>query len=83
MARTVGDRLADARSVPAVLAASAATERVIPDDATTQDAEDFVVGGLSFEAFASNLGVLTMGTPLVVRPVANWDRRYSPRSKVS
>jgi hypothetical protein len=72
MARTVGDPLADARSVPAVLAASAATEQVIPDDATTQDAEDFVVGGLSFEAFASNLSVLDMGTPLVVRPVAIW-----------
>jgi hypothetical protein len=72
MARTVGDRLAGARSVPAVLAASAASEEFIPDDATTQDAEDFVVGGLSFEAFASNLGVLDMGTPLVVRPVAIW-----------
>jgi hypothetical protein len=72
MARTVGDQLAGARSVPAVLAASAASEEFIPVDATTQDAEDFVVGGLGFEAFASNLGVLDMGTPLVVRPVAIW-----------
>jgi hypothetical protein len=72
MARTVGDQLAGARSVPAVLAASAAAEQFIPVDATTQDAEDFVIGGLSFEAFASNLGVLDMGTPLVVRPVAIW-----------
>jgi hypothetical protein len=72
MARTVGDQLAGARSVTAVLAASAASEQFIPVDATAQDAEDFVVGGLSFEAFASNLGVLDMGTPLVVRPVAIW-----------
>jgi hypothetical protein len=72
MARTIGDQLADARSVPTLFAASAATEQFIPVDATTQDAEDFVVGGLSFEAFASNLGVLDMGTPLVARPVAIW-----------
>jgi hypothetical protein len=72
MARTVGDQLADARSVPTLFAASAATEQFIPVDATTQDAEDFVVGGLSFEAFASNLGVLDMGTPLVAQPVAIW-----------
>jgi hypothetical protein len=72
MARTVGDQLACARSVPTLFAASAATEQFIPVDATTQDAEDFVIGGLSFEAFASNLGVLDMGTPLVVRPVAIW-----------
>jgi hypothetical protein len=72
MARTAGDQLAGARSVPALVAASAATEQCIPVGATTQDAEDFVVGGLSFEAFASNLGVLDMGTPLVVRPVAIW-----------
>jgi hypothetical protein len=72
MARAVGDQFACARSVPAVLAASAAAEQFIPVDATTQDAEDFVIGGLSFEAFASNLGVLDMGTPLVVRPVAIW-----------
>ena len=72
MARTVRDQLAGARSIPAVLAASAASEEFVPVDATTQDAEDFVVGGLSFEAFASNLGVLDMGTPLVVRPVAIW-----------
>jgi hypothetical protein len=72
MARTVGDQLAPARSIPALLAASAATEQFIPVGATTQDAEGFVVGGLSFEAFASNLGVLDMGTPQAVRPVAIW-----------
>ena len=72
MARTVGDQLTSARSVPAVLAGSAATEEFIPPDATTQDAEDFMVGGLSFEAFASNLRVLDMGAPGAVRPVAIW-----------
>jgi hypothetical protein len=54
------------------LAASAATEQFIPVDATPEAAEDFTVAALSFEAFASNLGVLDMGTPLVVRPVAIW-----------
>jgi hypothetical protein len=72
MARTVGDQLAAARSVPALLAGSAAIEQFIPVDATTQDAEDFMVRGLSFEAFASNLGVLDMGAPGPVRPVAIW-----------
>jgi len=72
MARTVGDQLAAARSVPALLAASAATEQFIPADATTQDAEDFMVRGLSYEALASNLGVLDMGPPEAVRPVAIW-----------
>jgi hypothetical protein len=72
MARTVGAQLAAARSLPALLAASAATEQFIPVDATTQDAEDFMVGGLSFEAFASNLRVLDMGAPGAVRPVAIW-----------
>jgi hypothetical protein len=72
MARMVSDQLTGARSVPALMAASAATEQFIPVDATTQDAEDFMVGGLSFEAFASNLGVLDMGTPQAVRPLAIW-----------
>jgi hypothetical protein len=72
MARMVSDQLAAARSLPAVLAASAATEQFIPADATTEDAEDFMVRGLSFEAFASNLGVLDMGPPEAVRPVAIW-----------
>ncbi len=72
MARTVSDQLAVARSVPALLAASAATEQFIPVDATTADAEAIVLGGLSFEAGISNLGVLDMGTPEAVRPVAIW-----------
>jgi hypothetical protein len=72
MARTVGDQLAGARSVPALFAASAATEQFIPVDATTEDAEAFTIAGLSFEAFASNLGVLDMGTRQAVRPVAIW-----------
>jgi hypothetical protein len=72
MARTVGDQLADARSVPALLAASAAIEQFIPVDVTPDDAEDFMVRGLSYEALASNLGVLDMGTPEAVRPVAIW-----------
>ena len=54
------------------MAASAATEQFIPVDATTQDAEAFTIAGLSYEAFASNLGVLDMGTPQPVRPVAIW-----------
>jgi len=72
MARTVSDQLAVPRSLPAVLAVSAATEQLIHVDATTQDAEDFMVGGLSFEAFASNLRVLDMGPLEAVRPVAIW-----------
>jgi hypothetical protein len=72
MARMVSDQLTGARSLPAVLAASAAVEQFIPADATTEDAEDFMVRGLSFEAFASNLGVLDMGPPEAVRPVAIW-----------
>jgi hypothetical protein len=72
MARTISDQLAGARSLPAVLAASAATEQFIPVDATTEDAEAFMMAGLSFEAFASNLRVLDMGTPEAVRPVAIW-----------
>ena len=72
MARTVGGQLTGARSVPALLAGSAAIEQFIPIDATTVDTEDFMVGGLSFEAFASNLRVLDMGTAEAVRPVAIW-----------
>src|SRR6202048_4462220 len=72
MARTVGGQLTGARSVPALLAGSAAIEQFIPIDATTVDTEDFMVGGLSFEAFASNLRVLDMGTGETVRPVAIW-----------
>jgi NRPS condensation-like uncharacterized protein len=72
MARIVGDQLAGARTVPALLSSSAATEQFIPLDATTKDAEAFMLAGLSFEALASNLGVLDMGTPATVRPVAIW-----------
>jgi hypothetical protein len=72
MARMVSDQLAGARSLPALLAASAAIERFIPVDATTEDVEAFTLTGLSFEAFASNLGVLDMGTPEATRPVAIW-----------
>jgi hypothetical protein len=72
MARTVSDQLAGARSLPAVLGASAATEQLIPVDATTGDAENLMLTGQSFEAFASNLRVLDMGPPEAVRPVAIW-----------
>jgi hypothetical protein len=72
MARTVGDQLAAARSVHTLLAASAATEQFIPINATTEDAEAFTIAGLSYEAFASNLGVLHIGAPQPVRPVAIW-----------
>jgi hypothetical protein len=72
MARTVSDQLAVARSLPALLAASAATEQFIPVDATTADAEAVLLGALSFEALISNLGVLDMDTPEAVRPVAIW-----------
>jgi NRPS condensation-like uncharacterized protein len=72
MARIVSDQLAGARSVPALLSSSAATEQFIPVGATTEDAEAFLRAGLSFEAVASNLGVLDMGPPEAVRPVAIW-----------
>jgi NRPS condensation-like uncharacterized protein len=72
MARIVSDQFADARSVSAVLAASAATEQLIPVDATTEHVEAFMTAGLSFEANATNLGVLDMGTPEAVRPMTIW-----------
>jgi hypothetical protein len=72
MARTVSDQLAAACSLPALLAGSAVTQQFISADATTEDAEAFMRAGLSFEAFASNLRVLDMGTPQSVRPVALW-----------
>ncbi|MDT5303856.1 MAG: hypothetical protein QOG79_7280 [Mycobacterium sp.] len=72
MARFVSDQLADARSVPALLSSSVATEQFIRVDATTEDAEAFMLAGLSFEALASNLGVLDMGEPEAVRAVAMW-----------
>ena len=72
MARIVGDQLTHGRSLPALLAGSAAIEHFIPVDATTEDTEAFLVGGLSFETFASNLRVVDMGPPEAVRPVAIW-----------
>jgi hypothetical protein len=63
MARMVSDHLACARSIPGLLAGSAATAK---------DAEDFLIAGLGFEAQASNLRVLDMGTPEAVRPLAIW-----------
>jgi hypothetical protein len=72
MARMVGDQLAGARSLPALVARSAATEEFVPIDATAKDAEDFLIAGLGCEAQASNLDVLDMGTPEAVRPLAIW-----------
>ena len=73
MTRIVRNQLAVARSRPAVVGASAGTEQFIGVYATPQDAEDFMIGSLSFEAFASNLRVLDMGRSLVVRPVMIWE----------
>ncbi|MFI5613198.1 condensation domain-containing protein [Amycolatopsis sp. NPDC051903] len=73
MARAIGRQLAVARSAANVRAISAATERFIGVDATTQDAAAFLLGGLSYEAFASNLGVLELAPfDVAVRPVAFW-----------
>jgi hypothetical protein len=72
MARMVSDHLADARSVPALLGASAATEQFIPVGATTEDAEAFLLAGFGYEAMATNLGALDMGPPETLRPVAIW-----------
>jgi Condensation domain len=72
MARTVSGQLAGPRSVPSLLGGSAATEQFMTADVTHAEAEAFMVAGLSFEAFASNLGVLDMGTPEAVRPAAIW-----------
>jgi hypothetical protein len=72
MARIAGNQLAVARSRPAVVGASAATEAFIGVDATPEDAKDFMIRSLGSEAFASNLRVLDMGRSLVVRPVAIW-----------
>ncbi|MCW2649644.1 MAG: hypothetical protein JWR32_620 [Mycobacterium sp.] len=80
-ARIVSDRLADARSVPALLGSSAATEQFILVGATTEDAEAFLLAGLSFEALASNL--VDMGPPEAVRPAAIWGRRFWVSSRAS
>ncbi|MCW2661964.1 MAG: peptide synthetase [Mycobacterium sp.] len=72
MARIVGDQLAVARSLPALLGSSAATEQFMPVGATPEDAEAFMLAAHSFEAIATNLGVLNMGPPETVRPVAIW-----------
>jgi hypothetical protein len=72
MARTVSAELAQVCSLPALLAVSAATEQLIPIDATSRDAENFMIDGLSGEAFASNLRILDMGPPESVRPLTIW-----------
>jgi hypothetical protein len=72
MARLVGAQLAGARSVPALLAGSAAVKQFMPVDVTPDDAEDFMCATIGHEAFASNLRVLDMGTLKAVRPVAAW-----------
>jgi hypothetical protein len=72
MARTVSAELAQLCSLPALLAVSAATEQLIPIDATSRDAENFMIEGLSGEAFASNLRILDMGPPESVRPLTIW-----------
>jgi hypothetical protein len=72
MARMVGEQLGGARSLPALVASSAATEEFVAIDATPNGAEDYLVATLSFEALAANLRVLDMGTPEAVRPLAIW-----------
>jgi hypothetical protein len=72
MARAVTGQLAGPRSVPGLLAGSTLLERRMPVDVTGAEAEAFVVAGLSFEASASNLGVLDLGRPQAVRPAAIW-----------
>jgi hypothetical protein len=72
MARMVSDNLAGACSIPSLLARSAATEQFVSVEATAKDAESLLIAGLGFEAQASNLRVLDMGTPEAVRPLAIW-----------
>ncbi|MDT5132375.1 MAG: hypothetical protein QOE41_1686 [Mycobacterium sp.] len=71
MARTVGDQLTGARSLPAVLAGSAAVEQFIPADATTEDAEAFMVAGSALRRSRPTLVSWTWA-PEAVRPVAIW-----------
>jgi hypothetical protein len=72
MARTVTGQLAGPRSVSGLLAGSTLLEQLMTVDVTGPEAEALFVAGLSFEAFASNLGVLDLGRPRAVRPIAIW-----------
>ncbi|MFQ6147116.1 condensation domain-containing protein [Streptomyces seoulensis] len=71
-ARAVGGELAGARSAAGVVAVSAATRQYIPVDAGTQEAEQFLVGGLAYEMLISNLGVRDLEDSGPVRPDALW-----------
>jgi hypothetical protein len=72
MARSIRGQLAGPRSVPGLLAGSAVLEQFMTVNVTHAEAEAFMVAGLSMEASASNLGVLDLGRPEAVQPVAIW-----------
>jgi hypothetical protein len=70
-ARAITAELAGARSATGVIAASAATQRLIPPDAGVEGAEAFLAGGSAYELLISNLGVREVrGGPL--HPTALW-----------
>ncbi|XVU28924.1 hypothetical protein ACQPZJ_18245 [Actinoplanes sp. CA-054009] len=71
MARTATAQVHAARTPAALAAISAVTEMLIPPHATPDDAVNFILGQ-SFEAFASNLGVIDLDVAGAVRPVAIW-----------
>lgn len=71
-ARTVSKELAGARSAAGVAAISAAVRKSIPDDASAETAEGFVLGGLAYEMLISNVGVLDIAPSGPIHPSAVW-----------
>ncbi|MFE6904666.1 condensation domain-containing protein [Streptomyces sp. NPDC057717] len=71
-ARTIGTELAEARSVPGVVATSAAVQEFIPADADADTAEDFMSAQLSYEVMISNLGLLDIARTGPIQPSAVW-----------
>lgn len=71
-ARAIGAELTGARSLPGVVATSAAVQEFIPVDADSDTAEGFMTAQLSFEVMISNLGVLDVTRTVPVRPSAVW-----------
>ncbi|MFD3590391.1 condensation domain-containing protein [Streptomyces sp. NPDC058683] len=71
-ARVIGTELADARSVPGVVATSAAVQEFTPADADADTAEGFMTAQLSYEVMISNLGLLDISRTGPIHPSAVW-----------
>lgn len=60
MARATHAQLAGARTASSVSLVASATEAMVPPRAGVEDAEAFMLGGMSFEAEITNLGVVDL-----------------------